>query len=54
MTKKAYMKPTMSVVKIQQQNIICGTTQGLNNQLQSGTVTSAWGRGGSAWDDDEN
>lgn len=54
MTKKAYMKPTMSVVKIQQQNIICGTTQGLNNQLQSSTVTSAWGRGGSAWDDDED
>ena len=53
MTKKAYMKPTMSVVKIQQQNIICGTTQGLNNQLQSGTVTSGWGRGGSAWDDEE-
>lgn len=53
MTKKEYMKPTMSVVKIQQQNIICGTTQGLNNQLQSGTVNSAWGRGGSAWDDEE-
>ena len=53
MTKKEYMKPTMSVVKIQQQNIICGTTQGLNNQLQSGTVDSAWGRGGSGWDDEE-
>ena len=26
----------------------------MNNQLQSGTVTSAWGRGGSAWDDDED
>ena len=55
MTKKEYLKPTMNVVKIQQENIICGTTQGLNNQLQSGsTVTSAWGRGGSAWDDDED
>ena len=54
MTKKSYMKPAMQVVKIQQQNIICGTTNGLNDQLQGGTVSSAWSRGGSGWDEEED
>ena len=43
----------MQVVKIQQQNIICDSTNGLNNQLQSGTVSSAWSRGGSGWDEED-
>ena len=53
MTKKEYMKPAMTVVKIQQQNIICGTTQGLQDTLQGTTVTGAWGREDSGWDDEE-
>ncbi len=51
--KKTYMKPATQVMKIQQQNLLAGTTRGLNDTLQGGTVTSAWGRGGSDWDDDE-
>ena len=46
MTKKAYMKPATNVVKIQQQRVICAS-------LQSEEVGSAWSRGGSGWDDDE-
>ena len=46
MTKKAYMKPAMNVVKIQQQRVICAS-------LQSEEVDSAWSRGNSGWDDDE-
>ena len=47
MTKKAYMKPATNVVKIQQQRVICVS------QLQSSEVGSAWSRGYSGWDDDE-
>ena len=56
MTKKEYMKPTMNVVRIQQQHIICASqdANGMNKSLQNEEVTSAWGRGGSAWDDDED
>ena len=51
--KKTYMQPATQVMKIQQQNIICGTNRGLNDTLQGGsTVTSAWGREGGGWDDE--
>ena len=55
MTKKAYIQPAMTVVKVQQQSIICtSTTEGLNNQLQNETVSSAWSRQrDSDWDDEE-
>ena len=57
MTKKAYMKPTMNLVKIQQRHIICASQDqyGMNKSLQSEeTVDAAWSRqGGSVWDDDE-
>ena len=32
MKKQAYMKPAMCVVKIQQQHIICTTTNGYNGR----------------------
>lgn len=50
--KKTYMKPTMKVVKIQQQNIICASPYGVQDTLQSTTVTSAWSREG-FWDDED-
>lgn len=53
MTKKAYMKPATNVVKIQQQRVICASQDGMNTQLQSSEVGSAWSRGNSGWDDDE-
>ncbi len=55
MAKKAYMEPAMRVVRIQQQHIICVSKNqyGVNKQLQSGEVSSAWSRGTSGWDDDE-
>ena len=52
MTKKAYVKPVMNVVKIQQQHIICASQEGMNTSLQSTEVGSAWSRG-SDWDDEE-
>ena len=52
MTKKAYMKPAMNVVRIQQQHIICASQEGMNTSLQSTEVGSAWSRGG-GWDDDD-
>ena len=51
--KKAYMKPAMNVVRIQQQRVICGSQYGMNTKVQSEEVSSAWSRGGSGWDDDE-
>ena len=53
MTKKAYMKPAMRVVRIQQQHIICASQEGMNTKLQNSEVGSAWSRGNSGWDDDE-
>ena len=53
MTKKEYMKPTMNVVKIQQQHIICASDNGVNRSLQNTQVNSAWSRDGGNWDDDE-
>lgn len=55
MTKKAYIQPATKVVSIQQQSIICtSTTEGVNKQLQNGTLSSAWSRqSDSNWDDDE-
>ena len=53
MTKKAYMKPTMNVVKIQQQRVICASNGGMNTKLQGSEVGSAWSRSNSGWDDDE-
>ena len=51
--KKAYMKPTMKVVKIQQQRVICASQDGMNTKVQSEEVDNAWSRGNSGWDDDE-
>ena len=45
MTKKEYMKPTMEVVKIQQQRVICASQYGMNTKVQSNSedeVDSAW------------
>ena len=43
MKKKEYMKPEMQVVKIQQQcQILAGSTQGLNDNLQNEEVTDGW------------
>ena len=53
MTKQTYMKPAMQVVKLHQWNIICGTTQGMNQTLQKTTVSSAWSRGCNDFDDEE-
>ena len=56
MAKKAYMKPAMRVVRIQQQHIICVSKNqyGVNTKLQSDeVVSSAWSRDTSGWDDDE-
>ena len=57
MTKKAYMKPVMNVVKIQQRvSILSGSLDpnGMNKSLQTKqTVNSAWSRGNRGWDDDE-
>ena len=53
MTKKEYLKPVMTVVRIQQQGIICASTKGMNTSLQSEEVSSAWSRSNSDWDDEE-
>ena len=56
MTKKAYMKPAMNVVKIQQQRVICASydTNGMNTKVQSEEVDNAWSRKHKdVWDDDE-
>ena len=43
MKKKDYMKPEMEVVKIQQQcQILAGSTQGLNDELQDEEVDEGW------------
>ena len=53
MTKKAYMKPTTNVVKIQQQRVICASQYGMNTKVQSEEVGSAWSRSNRGWSDDE-
>ena len=54
MNKKEYIQPTMTVVGIHQQHIICTSTDayGMNKSLQSTEVESAWSRS-SNMDDDE-
>ena len=49
------MKPIVTVVMIQQQNIICASPNDVNDTLQNTTVTSGWVRefGDFDWDDDE-
>ena len=43
MKKKDYMKPEMEVVKIQQQcQILAGSTQGFNDELQDEEVGEGW------------
>ena len=43
MTKKEYMKPEMEVVMLQQQcQILAGSTQGLNDELQDDEVETGW------------
>ena len=43
MTKKEYMKPEMEVVMLQQQSqILAGSTQGLNDELQDEEVDEGW------------
>ena len=56
MTKKAYMKPVMKVVKIQHKcQILAGSLDpnGMNKNLQSQKVSSAWSRGNRDWVDDD-
>ena len=55
MIKKAYIKPTMKVMLVQQQNIICNSNNGVNSQLQNSEVSSAWSRSNdNGWDDEED
>lgn len=43
MTKKEYMKPEMEVVMLEQQcQILAGSTQGLNDELQGDEVEIGW------------
>ena len=56
MTKNAYMKPVMRVVRIQHKcQILAGSTDGngMNTKLQSTQVNSAWSRGNRGWDEDD-
>ena len=54
MTKKEYLKPEMEVVKIQQQSqILAGSQQGLNDELNPDPVDDGWAPGmfdGPDWD----
>ena len=43
MTKKEYMKPEMEVVELQHKcQILAGSTQGLNDELQGDEVVIGW------------
>ena len=43
MTKKEYLKPEMEVVMLEQQcQILAGSTQGLNDELQGDEVEIGW------------
>ena len=43
MIKKEYLKPEMEVVMLQQQSqILAGSTQGLNDELQGDEVETGW------------
>ena len=53
MTKKNYMKPATQIVRIQHQHMICASTNGMNNTLQSKEVNSAWSRRSNNFDDEE-
>ena len=53
MTKKTYMKPTTTLVKLQNRSLICASQYGMNDNLQNKTVTSAWSRESRWVDDDE-
>ena len=54
MTKKEYMKPEIEVVKSQQQSqILAGSQQGLNDELNPDPVDDGWAPGmfdGPEWD----
>ena len=55
MTKKAYMKPTMNVMKVQQRACILSGSDnyGMSKSLNSTQVGSAWSRSNRGWSDDE-
>ena len=43
MIKKEYLKPEMEVVMIQQQSqILAGSQQGMNDELQNESVDDGW------------
>ena len=42
MKKNIYEKPGMTVVRLQNQNVLC--TSNFNPNLQGGTVTGGWSR----------
>ena len=42
MKKKIYMKPTMEIVKLQQQYMILAGSQGVNDDLQNEPVNEGW------------
>ena len=43
MSKKEYMKPSMEVVKLQQQSqILAGSSYGMNTQLSEEEAEEAW------------
>ena len=59
--KKAYLKPTMMVVTLQQQGIICASNEVKNADTNVGIGFGGGGKGpararshdGTGWDDDE-
>ena len=57
MIKKEYQKPMMNVVQLKTQAHLLNISKVQSNEgLQrggSGDMGSAWSRGGSGWDDDE-
>lgn len=42
MEKKIYEKPTMEIVKLQQQYMILAGSQGVNDDLQNEDVNEGW------------
>lgn len=42
MEKKIYEKPTMEIVKLQQQYMILAGSQGVNDDLQNEQVNEGW------------
>ena len=55
MTKKAYMKPAMTVEELGLDIQILAVSldaYGMNKSLQDEEVDEAWSRGGSVWDEE--